>query len=146
MSTTITTRPPLWFWVAAILGLFWNLFGLYQFQVTVFSSEAALVAGGMTPAQARVYAGIPVWMNLAFALGVLGGVAGSALLLLRRRLAEPVFAASLAGYIVLYVGDITEGVFAALGAPQVIVLSLVVAIAVGLLWMARHFQRQGTLR
>jgi len=29
----------------------------------------------------------------------------------------------LVGYIILYIGDFTEGIFAALGAPQVIILT-----------------------
>ena len=51
---------------------------------------------------------IPTATDIAFALGVLGGLVGSVLLLLRHRTALPVFAASLAGYIVLYIGDITQ--------------------------------------
>lgn len=35
-----------------------------------------------------------------------------------------------------YLGDITEGVFAVLGTPQVVVLTLVVIIAAGLLWLS----------
>ena len=41
--------------------------------------------------------------------------------------------------------DALNGVFAALGAPQVIVLTLVVVIAAGLLWLARHAQQHGQL-
>ena len=100
----------------------------------------------MTPAQAAVYSSYPVWMTLGFAVGAFGGLVGSALLLARRRLATPVLLASLVGYIVLYVGDITEGVFAALGAPQVAVLTAVVLIAAGLLLWSRQLSQRGLLR
>lgn len=82
-------------------------------------------------------------MTAAFAVGVFGGLAGSALLLLRRKLALPLFAASLAAYVALYVGDVTEGVFAAIGPSQIVVLTLVVVIAAGLLWAARRATARG---
>lgn len=135
-------RTPAWFWVTAGLGLAWNVFGVYQFQATALAGEDDLLALGMTRAQAAVYAAIPLWMNAAFALGVFGGLVGCALLLLRSRFAAPVLAASLAGYVVLWIGDVTEGVFAAMGVGQVVVLSVVVLIAAGLLWLARDAARR----
>lgn len=88
-------------WITATLGLAWNLFGLVRFAATEFATEPGLVAGGMTPAQAALYAGLPTWMALAFAVGVLGGIGGCVLLLLlRRHAALPVLAASLGGYVI----------------------------------------------
>jgi hypothetical protein len=54
-------------------------------------------------------------------------------------------ATSLLAYLVLYLGDVTQGVFAAMGAAQVIVLTVVVAIAVGLLLLARHAKKSARL-
>ena len=133
------TKPPIWFWAASGAGLVWNAYGLWQFAGSLVATPDSLV--GMTPEQAAVMTSYPVWMTIAFAIGVLGGLLGSALLALRRGLAVPVLVASLVGYIVLYVGDMTQGVFAAMGAPQVIVLTVVVAIAVGLLLLARHAKK-----
>lgn len=118
-------------------GLLWSLFGVSQFLGTALSNEAALMGAGMTPAQASLYASLPLWMDLAFALGVFGGTIGSALLLFGRREALPVLVASLAGYLVLYAGDIALGVFAAFGIGQVAILSFVVAIAALLVATAR---------
>jgi hypothetical protein len=42
-------------------------------------------------------------------------------------------------YVVLYIGDYTEGVFAALGPPQVIILTFVVVIAGALLALSHFF-------
>ncbi|MBC8050674.1 MAG: hypothetical protein H7X92_11100 [Chitinophagales bacterium] len=142
---SIETKTPAWFWAAAGLGLAWNAFGVVQYLGSVTATRDSLIASGLTAAQAEVMTTYPVWMTIAFAIGVFAGLAGCALLLLRNRLATPVFALSLAGYIVLFIGDITEGVFAALGAPQVAVLTMVVAIAAALLWMARHAERRGSL-
>ncbi len=140
-----TMTLPKWFWICAGLGLAWNLFGVVQFMGTALASQEGLMMGGMTEAQAKLYFGLPIWMNIAFAVGVFGGLLGSALLLLRRKQAVPVFAISLVGYIVLYIGDITQGVFAIMGSEQVIILTSVVLIAAGLYWLARKFERQSAL-
>lgn len=147
-TSTTPAAPPVqtWFWLAAGLGLAWNVFGVVQFLSTAGANVDALVRGGMTQAQATLYAGLPAWMGAAFAAGVFGGVLGSALLLLRRRAAVPVFAASLVAYVVLYIGDITLGVFEAFGTPQVVILSVVVFIAAALLWLALRMRASACLR
>tara|TARA_R110002020_G_scaffold39991_2_gene118307 strand:- start:7248 stop:7703 length:456 start_codon:yes stop_codon:yes gene_type:complete len=149
---TDTTAPrsprrtaPTWFWVTAAAGLAWNLFGAVQFLGSLSATPESLQAQGLTAEQASVMLGYPGWMTAAFAVGVGGGVLGCLLLLARNAYAGPVFAASLAGYIILYIGDITEGVFAALGAPQVIILTIVVLIAAGLLLVSRDAARKGIL-
>lgn len=138
-------KLPLWFWISAALGLLWNLFGLFRFSVDSFASVEKLMAGGMTQAQASLYAGLPMWMTLAFAVGVIGGTLGCILLFMRKKLAFRVFAVSLVGYIALYMGDIILGVFAAFGMPQVAILTSVVLIAAALLWMAYTSQKRGWL-
>jgi hypothetical protein len=140
------SRPvPLGLSIVACLGVLWNAYGVLQFSRSVATTGADLVAMGLTQAQAQAMTSYPAWMTLAFAVGTFGGVLGSVLLFARRKSAVPVFAASLAGYVVLYVGDITQGVFAAMGLAQVAVLSLVVAIACGLLWASRHADKRDAL-
>ena len=129
---------PLWLTAAALGGLAWNVFGLVQFATSVTASAADLVAAGMTPEQAAVMTSYPGWMTAAFGLGVIGGLAGSGLLLLRQGFAAPVLLASLLAYIALWIGDAVHGVFAALGMSQVAILTLVVAIAAGLFAASRH--------
>lgn len=135
--------PALWFWGAVGLGLVWNVFGAVQFVGTLSATPESLQAQGMTAEQATVMLRYPMWMTVVFAIGVFGGVLGCGLLLLRKSAAVPVFVASLLGYIALYIGDIVHGVFAALGMPQVAILSVVVLIAASLLWLARHARAQG---
>lgn len=136
-ENTQSNKMPVSFWIISSLGLLWNLYGVYQYIGTLRSTPESLQAMGMTAEQAQLYGALPFWMTLAFAVGVFGGVAGCVALLFRHRVATAIFALSLAGYIVLYIGDITEGVFAALGMSQVIVLTVVVIIAAGLLWFSK---------
>jgi hypothetical protein len=124
---------------AALGGIAWNVFGLVQFASSLAATEASLMAAGMTTEQAAVMTGYPAWMTAAFGAGVLCGLAGSVLLLLRRAAAMPVLLISLVAYAGLWIGDAVNGVFAALGTPQVIILSLVVAIAAALFGLSlRH--------
>jgi hypothetical protein len=108
-------RPPIWLTVVAGLGLAWNLFGVFQFFTTLNPSLESLAAQGLTPDQAAVMISIPFWMKLAFAIGVFGGVLGSSLMVFQTPVTRPILLLSLTSYCALYVGDITHGVFAALG-------------------------------
>ena len=139
-------NTPLWFWGTGVLGTAWNIYGMKQFTGSMSASEDHLMSMGMTSAQAALYASLPLWMTIVFAVGVTGGLAGSILLLARARLAIPVLSVSLAGYIALYAGDVMLGVFAAFGAPQVAILTLVVIIAAILLWTSLYGRRRGILR
>lgn len=136
-ETTQSSKPALWFWIATALGLAWNLFGLVQFAASLGATQESLQASGLTAEQAGVMLGYPAWMTVAFAIGVVGGVLGCVLLAMRKRAAVAVFATSLIGYIALWLGDALHGVFAALGTPQVVILSLVVLIAAVLFVTAR---------
>jgi hypothetical protein len=146
VTQSISTKPALWFWAVALLGLAWNIFGIVQFLGQFGATEAALMGKGMTPEQAAVYAAQPMWMTMAFAVGVFGGVLGSVLLLMRKRLAIGVFVASLVGYIILYIGDIITGIFKVFGMPQVMILSTVVVIAAALLGMSSNAVKRGWMQ
>ena len=135
---SMRSRTPIWFTAVALGGVAWNIFGAVQFAGSITATEETLVASGMTPEQAAVMTGYPGWMTVAFAIGVLAGLAGSVLLLLRKAQAKPVLLASLVAYVALWIGDAVHGVFAALGAPQIIILTVVVAIAAALFALSRH--------
>ena len=135
---------PRWIAAASALGVLWNAYGVYQFAGSLSATEAYLMGGGMTQAQATVYLGLPVWMTAAFAVGVAGGLIGSVLILMRHRLAVPVLAASLIGYVALFLGDVVFGVFANIPA-QLAILAVVVLIAAGLFAVARFSRARGHL-
>lgn len=145
MNASHPPNPPSWFWAAAGLGLAWNLFGVYQFLSTAGGTVDTRMASGLTQPQAELYAALPWWMNTVFATGVFGGTLGSILLLLRKSISVPVFVVSLVAYIVLYISDTTQGVFAAFGTPHVVILTTVVAIAAALLWLTTHVKKRQRL-
>lgn len=138
----VSSKPANWFWAIVLAGMAWNIFGVVQFLGQFGATEATLMGNGMTAEQATAYAAQPLWMTIAFATGVFGGVLGTLLLLLRKRLAISVLAISLLGYAVLYVGDITTGIFEIFGEPQIAILTTVLAIAAGLFFLSRDAARR----
>lgn len=136
---------PLWARGLAGFGVLWSLYGVLQFANSSFASADVLMTRGMTPAQAELYAGLPIWMTIVFAVGVFGGVVGSTLLFLGRHQALPVLAASLVGYVALFIGDAALGVFAAFGPSQIAVLTFVVVVAAILAVAAWRLERVGRL-
>jgi hypothetical protein len=137
-------RSPAWLWAASAAGLLWNLYGTYQYVGTFTPAGQAAMTAGLTPAQAAVYLSLPAWIGVVFAIGVFGGLIGSVLLALRRRVARPVFAASFVGYGLLFAGDAFLGVFAA-KPSQLAILLVVVAVAAALLWTSHFAGRRGLL-
>ena len=85
-----TSRTPRHLWVIGIVALLWNAIGAFDYLMTQTKNAAYL--SGFPPEQLAFFYGLPAWVVAAWALAVWGGVLGSVLLLLRRRLAVPVFA------------------------------------------------------
>lgn len=143
-----SATAPAWrrsFLLLAAAGLAWNLFGLSRLIGTLNASPETLMGGGLSAAQAAAYLALPAWMTAAFAGGVLGGLAGSAGLLLRRAWALPVLAASLVCYVALFAGDAYHGLFEVMP-KQLPVLIVVLAVAALLLAGAAAARRTGWLR
>jgi ABC-type xylose transport system permease subunit len=84
--------------VVGILALLWNCIGAFDYLMTQTKNAAYMSA--FPPEQLKFFYGLPTWVIAAWAFAVWGGVLGSVLLLLRKRLAVPVFLVSLVGMVV----------------------------------------------
>ena len=100
------------------------------------------MASGMTAAQAAIFNGLPPWMSLAFAVGTFGGLVGSVLMGLRKPASRQILAVSFGSYVLLFMGDLRHGLFAAIPS-HLAIMALVVLISAGLLWMAVRIHRRG---
>lgn len=130
------------FWIIGGLGLVWNAIGAVLWSGTSFMPDTFLE--GQPGAYIDYVSNLPSWIGLTWGLGVLGGVAGSILLLLRNRLAVPVFALSLFGALANQAGYLTnpppEGFF---NLPLVV---FIIGCAVFLLVFALSMKRRAILR
>jgi len=138
------SRVPSWLWAASVIGVLWNTYGAYQYVGTFTPAGQAAMTAGMTASQAAPYLSLPGWISGVFAIGVFGGLIGSILLALRRRVARLVFAASFVGYGLLFAGDAYCGVFAAVPS-QLGILAIVVLIAAALSWASQLAGKRGLL-
>jgi 4-hydroxybenzoate polyprenyltransferase len=100
MNDPATARPrtPWHLWLVGALGLLWNAFGAFDYFMSKTRGDAYLQSAGMTPTQIDHFNAMPGWMTAVWAIGVWGALAGTLLLLARRRLAAPVFVASLLAF------------------------------------------------
>lgn len=104
--TDSTAKVPLSFWVVAGLGVVWNGFAVLVYWLTATHDQQTLAQ--TPPEMASALADTPTWAIAAWGLAVVAALAGSLLLILRRKLAVPAFVVSLAGLLVLTVYQIAS--------------------------------------
>lgn len=137
-------KPPLWFFVVAVIALLWNAAGLMAVVADLRLSAADIAA--LSPDQQAMYAARPGWSVVGSVLAVGAGTLGCLLLLLRKRLAAAVFALSLVGVVVQDLGIFVVAGAGKDGNPVPFLLQgLVLLIAVGLLLLARRAQGRAWL-
>lgn len=94
-------RPvPIWFRIAAILLVLWGAMGVFA-----CVQQIRLGADAMGPASAydrALYAAMPGWYNMVYALAVGSGLLGAIALLLRKAIARPLFIISLIAIIIQF--------------------------------------------
>jgi hypothetical protein len=130
-------KPPVWFYVVAVVALLWNLAGLLAVVGDLQLSAADVAA--LTSEQQALHAARPLWSVIGSVVAVAAGTLGCVLLLMRKRWSILLFGLSLAGVVVQDLG-----IFVVAGAAKtgdltpVVLQSLVLFIAVGLLVLARR--------
>ncbi len=141
-------KTPWHIWVVGGLSVLWNAVGALDFTMTETRNEAYLKQ--FTPEQLAYFQGFPLWVVLAWALATWGGVLGSVLLLLRRRLAVQVNLAVLVGMALTFVHNyvLTDGlkIMGGDGKGPVVFTGVIVLVGVLLFVYARAMSRRCVLR
>jgi hypothetical protein len=136
--------PPRRFRIISSIALAWNVLGIVAFMSYANLSPEALAR--MPAAEAALYSGVPVWATAAYAIAVFAGALGCIALLLRKAVAMPLFALSLAGVLVqmghAYLGANTLDV---LGPTSLIMPAVITAISVYLILFSRSARNAGWL-
>jgi hypothetical protein len=137
MNGTIGAPAPAWLRIVAALGLVWNLFGIYNYLMTVGMVE------GMDAAAAD---SMPAWVTGAFAIAVFGGALGCVGLLMLKRWSKLLLLLSLLGVIAMDVWMFAlSGLSSTMAGPEMGVTIAVLMIAVLLAWLAHDADRKGWL-
>ena len=132
---------PWYLWAVGGLAILWNGIGTVLWGGTSFMPDTFL--DGLPAAHRDYVAGLPVWSTLTWGLGVVGGLVGAILLLLRNRLAVPAFALSLIGAVantMVYVVHPPPAGF--LDPPLTL---FIIGFALFLFWFAHLMKRRDVL-
>jgi len=138
-------RAPASFVIIAVILLLWNLMGVAAF-VMQYGADLSELAR-TDPDTARAFAQMPGWAWAVYAVAVGAGTLGASALLLRRRVAVPLFLLSLLAVIVQF-GHTFLGtdLLAVKGAGAAIFPAVIVLIGIGQWLYARSQAAKGLLR
>jgi hypothetical protein len=137
MNGTIGAPAPAWLRIVAILGLLWNLYGAYNYLMTV-----GLVAG----ADEAAVSAMPAWVTGAFAVAVFGGALGCLGLIMLKRWSKLLLLVSLLGVLAMDLWMfVLTGLGATMAGPEMGITIAVIVVAIFLVWLAHDADRKGWL-
>lgn len=129
-------------WLVAGLMALWNGLASFDFMATVLRFEPWL---SQFPDDVLAhYLAAPIWMFAMWGIGAVGGFISAILLLMRNKLAVPIFAASLIAAVIAQVyavGNPPPG-----GSSDLVLAAVIIAIAALVLFYAIWLKRRGVLR
>ena len=131
-----------WYMPAAIASLLFMALGCasYVWHVT-------LDPAGLPVDQRAIYDAVPTWMTAAFAIAVWAGLAGALMLVMKRKLAQPLLLVSLIAVVVQFAGYFVDPELRQIMTPDAYVLPVVIMLLTWtIFWFARHSAQRGWLR
>ena len=145
--TDASMKAPWHLWLVGVFASLFNAIGVFDFVMTMAQGAKYQASAGMTPDQIAHYQQMPAWMTAVWAVGVLGAFLASILLLLRRKLAWPVFAVSLVAFLVsvFYTYVLTNG-GAVMGRQMAITSAVIAGLLVLFIGYSRSMAVRGVLR
>jgi hypothetical protein len=145
--TEAPMTTPWHLWLIGVIALLFNSIGVFDFVMSMAQGAKYQASAGMTPDQIAHYQQMPSWMTVVWAVGVFGAFLASILLLLRRKLALPVFVLSLAAFLVslIYTYVLTNG-GAVMGQQMAITSAVIAGLLVLFSWYSRFMAVRGVLR
>jgi hypothetical protein len=143
MVTRSATKPPAWFWVAAVVLVLWEAIGVWSWWAHWQDGPRAM---GATPSEydIRYFAALPGWYAWLFALATLSALAGGLLLLARKAAAVPVYVVSLVATIAMFgYTFLATDLLAVKGAWTAYFPAFIVAVGVVSVLLARAARARG---
>jgi hypothetical protein len=131
-----------WFMPAAVVCVLFMGLGCIMYLMHVLADPNTLPLD-----QRAAYEAEPAWVTGANAVAVWVGLAGTILLVLRRKLAEWALLASLIAVLIWLAGLIVVGPLReAMSANDLLVAIVVTALTWTIYWFARHSRQRGWLK
>lgn len=137
-----TVKPPLWFWVIAVLLLLWAAMGCLAWYSQWTQGPAAW--GPVDDWARTYYAALPGWYDYVYGVGTIGGLLGVVALLLCHRLAITLFWTSEIAVVVMFGYTFAAtNLIAHKGAGTVAFPVVIAAIGAFEIWLASLAARRG---
>ncbi len=95
-----SAKPPVWFWIVAVVLLLWALAGVFAFYSQVTIDPATLAA--MSDYDRQLLTSLPGWITAVYGVATIGGALGALALLARSAFARLLYLVSLAAVIVQF--------------------------------------------
>ena len=146
MTVDTQVKTPKRFWVAAILFIIWNAFGVMNYLTSVTFEASDYLEAGYTTGQAEFMTTAPTWYIAFFAIAIWTGVAGALLFALRKAWTQKVYLVSLVFIIINFGADAFLGTFKVMGTGYLVIMLIVLFLAIFEFWASRHYTMKGVLR
>jgi len=143
MPTSLKT--PVHLYVVGVASLLWNAGGAFDYFMTQTKNEEYMA--NFTAEQLDLFYSLPSWVVACWALAVWGGVLGALLLLLKRKVAAPVFLLSFVSMMATTIHNFGFSDAADILGPTGLAFSAVIWLwALGLVVYSRKMAAKGVLR
>ncbi|WCO03207.1 hypothetical protein [Psychroserpens ponticola] len=140
MTDYSNSKPPVWFWIIAVVALIWNGMGVLMYLTHAFMTDD-MIAALPEEQQAEFLIEHPSWYTAAFALAVFCGALGCLALLIRKKWAFMLFLISFVTATIqqVYIIATVEG------ASPVMPLMVIIVCAF-LVWFSKMSSAKGWLK
>jgi hypothetical protein len=146
MNDVIGARAPVWFRLLAVLGLAWNVVGVYMYFYLDAIDPSGDSLADLLLAHRGPAASLPTWVTVAFEVALYAGLGGTLMLVMLKRIARPLLILSLLA-ILVQCGWIVamSNARAVEGIMAFVLPGAVTLVALFLVWLAMIGDRRGWL-
>ena len=145
--TGMTVKTPWHLWVVGVVAVLFNGVGVFDYVMSKTQGAAYMQSAGMPPAAIEHYMNLPFWVNCVWAIGVWAAILASVLLLLRNKLATPVFIVSLAAFVLSLVYHYAiAGTGDMMGTAGIVSSAVITLMLVMFIFYSRAMAKRGVLR
>jgi len=140
-----TSKPNIIFWVITVIALLWNAMGVYNYLIQAFKAEA--FTQSLNEAQLAFMESMPSWNTAFFAIAVFSGFIGTVLLLMKKKIAIPLFLISFitATIMQLYWLFGTDAIEVFSESMPYLMPIIVIVFCAFILWYAKNQKTKGVI-
>jgi hypothetical protein len=139
------TKPPSWFYVIAAILILWECIGCYAYISQVSMSVVDMAR--LPAAEQEIWKMTPSWVTSAYALAVWVGLSAGIALLLRFKIARPLYIVSLIAVVAQFGWTFAATpILASVGPTAAIFPLFIIAVGVMAVWFSGKAAMNGWLR